>query len=190
MLKTLGILFGIICTLGLLNGCDPLTVHKVTSTIFDGVPSMPPAEEYCKDYHQQALVEEREAATKQNVTNKSVVGSFHPPYKEKKCNNCHDKSTDSGLIKPRNEVCFVCHPDIAKKRYVHGPVSVGACLECHDPHTSAESSLLKVEKGKLCAVCHKEKRIAEGLHNKVFAAGMLCTDCHDPHSGDAKYFLR
>lgn len=192
MPRALGNFIAIICVLGLLNGCDPLTVHKVTSTIFDGVPSMPPADQFCEEFHEKKVAEEQAAATKSTtaaVAKKEAVNG-HPPYKEKRCNDCHDRSKDSGLIKPRDQICFVCHPNIMKKFFVHGPVATGACLECHDPHSSGEPALLKVEKKKLCFVCHKEKRVAEAMHQKVVDTGMACTDCHDPHDGDAKYFLR
>jgi predicted CXXCH cytochrome family protein len=190
MLKALGIYFGIICALSLLNGCDPLTVHKVTSTIFDGVPSMPPAEQYCQDYHERKLVEDMEAAKKKQTAAKSAAGSSHPPYDEKRCSDCHDQTKDLGLIKPKDELCFVCHPDIINKYFVHGPAAVGGCLECHEPHSTAFPALLKVDKKEVCALCHKEQRLARGMHDKVAAQGLLCTDCHDPHAGAAKYFLR
>lgn len=171
-------------------GCDPLTVHKVTSTIFDGVPSMPSAEQYCQDYHEKKLAESRDSANKKSASETAANGSIHPPYKEKRCDKCHDKSKDSGLIKPRDEICFVCHPKILNKPMLHGPAAVGGCLECHDPHSTGFPSLLKVEKGKLCATCHQEPRQAAGMHDKVTSSGMVCTDCHNPHAGDAKYFLR
>lgn len=189
MARGLGYLITVLVFLGLVCGCDPLTVHKVSSTIFDGVPSMPPAEQYCQEFHEKKVAEQASVVKTASGEVKKVVNG-HPPYKEKRCNDCHDKSQDSGLIKPRDQICFVCHPNIMKKAFVHGPVAVGSCLDCHDPHSSAEVALLKVEKKKLCVVCHKEKRVADSMHTKVTDSGMACTDCHDPHDGEAKYFLR
>lgn len=183
-------LFCLMCVLCMACGCDPLTVHKVTSTIFDGVPELPPAEQYCQDYHQNKTKEDLEAASKSETANTRQQASAHPPYAEKRCDRCHDKSTASGLIKPRNEICFVCHPTIIKSQFIHGPASVGGCLECHDPHSSPYPSLLKTEKALICATCHREKRAAAQLHARVAAKRMLCTDCHDPHSGAVQYFLR
>lgn len=191
MSKVVHTLFKVILSLSLLCSCNPVTVHKVTSTIFDGVPSLPPADQLCQEYHEAKVVEEAsKAAPALAAKAAKEVARGHRPYVEKRCNDCHDKTKDSGLIKPRDQICFVCHPNIIKKYFVHGPVSVGACLDCHDPHSSGQSALLKVEKKDLCAVCHKEKRIAESMHKKVTESGMACTDCHDPHDGDAKYFLR
>jgi predicted CXXCH cytochrome family protein len=193
MRNRLCLLFSLICITAWLAGCDPLTRHKVATTIFDGVPSMPPADQYCQDYHERKLVEEKEAATRkaQEGSGKlETAGSSHLPYKEKRCDKCHDKSKESGLIKPKLELCFHCHPKIVDNYFMHGPAAVGSCLECHEPHSSAQVALLKAEKGKLCQVCHKEARQASDMHNKVVAAGMFCMDCHDPHAGDVKYFLR
>lgn len=194
MSRALGNLLAIVCALFALNACDPLTRHKVSSTIFDGVPSMPPADQFCQDFHEKKVLELAAAAAKVPTAaeelKKKEAASGHPPYKEKRCNDCHDKTQDSGLIKPKDQVCFVCHPGIMDKFYVHGPVAVGACLDCHDPHSSTEPALLKVEKKKLCVTCHKEKRVADAMHTKVTDSGMACTDCHNPHDGDAKYFLR
>lgn len=177
-----------LCALCGLSGCDPLTVHKVTSTIFDGVPSLPPAEQYCKEFQEKKAVEEKSASN--DKIQKADAGSSHLPYKEKRCNGCHDKGKDSGLIKPKQELCFVCHPAITANHFAHGPAAVGSCLECHEPHSANYPALLKVEKGKVCLGCHKEKRLADGMHDKVTANGMFCTDCHDPHAGTSAFFLR
>ncbi len=183
-------IFWMLCLVGAMWGCDPVTTHKITSTIFDGVPSLPPAEQYCREYHESKLAEEREAAKKMQMAAGGGGGSAHPPYAQKRCADCHDKSKEGGLIRPRQQLCFVCHPNIITGAYVHGPASTGSCLECHDPHSSQYASLLKSDKAILCGTCHREKRVAESMHDKVVAKGMLCTDCHDPHAGKAQYFLK
>jgi predicted CXXCH cytochrome family protein len=182
----------IICTagvIGLLSGCDPVTTHKITSTIFDGVPSMPSAEEYCQDYHQKKLAEETEAEKQKQLAREKGLASEHPPYAEKRCDNCHDKNTDSGFVVPTKDLCNVCHPDFLKGAFAHGPAAVGACTMCHVPHNSRFQSLLKKPKNEICDSCHQEKRQAVGLHNSVKAKNMVCTDCHNPHAGNARFFL-
>ena len=185
-----GKIFWIVCAISVICGCDPLTAHKITTTIFDGVPSMPPAEQYCQEYHEMKLAEERDAAQKQKMAELSASASTHPPFASKRCEGCHDKSKESGLILPKQQLCFACHPDITKGAYVHGPAATGSCLECHEPHSSRFTSLLKAEKSMICGTCHKETRLAESMHNNVAAKGMYCTDCHDPHAGNFKYFLK
>ena len=142
-------------------GCDPLTVHKVTSTIFDGVPSMPPAEQYCKDYYEQATLDQLDAERKQQQS--VVLESKHPPYEEKRCNDCHDKNTESGFVVAKDVLCAHCHKGFPQGRFLHGPAAVGGCLKCHLPHTSQNPSLLTKPKGELCGACHTEERVAKGL---------------------------
>jgi predicted CXXCH cytochrome family protein len=170
-----------------LGGCDPLTMHKVTSTLFDGVPSMPPAEQYCKEYHVQATLDELAAKRKQQGV---VLESTHPPYAEKRCNDCHNKDTDSGFVVAADALCAHCHKGFPKGSFLHGPAAVGACLKCHLPHSSQNPSLLSKSKEDVCGVCHAEPRIAQKLHTTATAKGLACTDCHDPHGGNNRFFLR
>lgn len=172
-------------------GCDPLTTHKITSTIFDGVPTLPEPEEYCREYHEKKLNDEAKTAIAlAQQADRVRVSSIHKPYEEKACNKCHDKTKDSGLIVPASQLCFTCHTNIAKSTFVHGPAAVGGCIECHEPHSTSTLSLLKTEGDKLCATCHQEKRSTEKLHLIATKNSMHCTDCHDPHSGDVKFFLK
>ena len=174
----------------LLGGCDPLTVHKVTSTIFDGVPSLPPADQYCKDYGEQPLSVEQAATQTQGLPKGDNLRSEHPPYAEKLCNGCHDKTSESGFVVPLGNLCAHCHKGFPAGEFVHGPVAAGACLKCHLPHKSNSPALLVKGKGEICAICHLEPRLAEAMHAKAVSSGMFCTDCHDPHSGNNRYFLR
>jgi predicted CXXCH cytochrome family protein len=159
------------------------------STIFDGVPRLPPAEQYCKEYHQRALAEETEAEKQKELEGEKAQASVHPPYAEKRCDDCHDKNTDSGFVVAAKDLCNVCHPDFIKGAYSHGPAAVGSCLACHAPHNSQYQSLLKKPIGELCENCHQEKRLAMKLHDTVKSKKMVCTDCHNPHGGNNRFFL-
>lgn len=181
--------FSVCAWAGLVVSCDAVTAHKVASTIFDGVPSLPPAEQYCRDYHEQKLAEAELAASAAART-AAPQASKHAPYAEKRCNDCHDKAEESGLIRPKEKLCFLCHPDILAGAYVHGPAAVGACLECHEPHSSSQPALLKMDKSQLCLYCHKERRIADAMHQRLAARGLICVDCHDPHASDGTYLLK
>lgn len=175
---------------GVLAGCDPVVRHKISSTIFDGVPSLPPADEFCKEFQEKTVKEQQAALLAGKAAPSGPTGSDHPPYAEKRCERCHDKSKDSGLIAPKEKLCFICHPTIISKPMIHGPASVGACLECHEPHSSPHPSLLKADRKTVCAGCHQERRMAEAMHAKVTSKEMTCMDCHDPHAGNVNYFLR
>lgn len=175
-----------------LCSCSPITRHQVLTTIFDGVPSMPPAEQICQEYVQDVLARERDQREgKGKFAAAAPVASAHRPYTEKRCDDCHDKTTESGLVvKNKTELCFVCHADFIKGGFVHGPVAVGDCLACHDPHTSALPSLLKVSAADICAVCHREERQAVSLHTTVASHGLVCVNCHSPHFGNVRFFLK
>ena len=179
----------------LLASCsDPVTRHKVLSTIFDGVPSLPPAGEMCNEYYHERVATEAaglEMADTDTAGGQNR-GSSHKPYKEKKCSDCHskNKNTNAGLIAPKRELCGVCHKDFIKGHNVHGPVAVGDCLACHLPHNSQYLSLLKKNPDKVCAICHQESRLAAAMHERFVVKIISCGECHDPHSGNARYFLK
>jgi predicted CXXCH cytochrome family protein len=175
-------------TLLVLSGCDPITRYKVTSTIFDGVPALPPPEKLCEDYAEKKVAEAMSSQL-QKEAQKSPGSSTHLPYQEKQCDDCHDKTKEGGLIRPKNELCGVCHTNFIKGSYVHGPVATGACLACHEPHSSGFPKLLKTSPEKLCTTCHRERRSAAAMHDRFAARQLLCSDCHDPHSGNAQFFL-
>lgn len=181
------------CVLNL-SGCDPIARHKVLTTFFDGVPSLPPPDELCKEHvEKMKAMEAMEASTRleqEKAAPGAPRGSAHQPYSEKRCDDCHDKDKPDGLIRPKKDLCFVCHTDFVNGAFVHGPVAVGDCLACHLPHTASFSSLLKVDKSQLCSTCHREKRLSVSLHDTVVAKKMNCPDCHDPHFGDVRYFLK
>lgn len=173
-----------------LSGCDPITRHKVVSTVFDGVPSLPPAEDMCSDFAQQKIAEMQRTATEAAAGKVSSLNSVHQPYLDKQCNNCHNKEKPDGLIVPKNRLCYECHTGFVKGDWVHGPISVSDCLACHEPHTSKYPKLLKLYKDELCHSCHKERRVAQGMHDKIATQGMICADCHDPHFGNVRFFLK
>jgi predicted CXXCH cytochrome family protein len=180
-------------TLFLLAGCDPITRHKALSTVFDGVPSLPAPEQMCTEY-----ADKRVAAYKEELAGKAVsaqksaaaTASVHPPYEEKKCDNCHDKGKEGGFVTPLHELCYKCHDGFIKGSNVHGPIAVADCLACHVPHDSQQPSLLKESKGQLCLTCHREARIAAVLHTNAARHELVCTDCHDPHYGEMQYFIK
>lgn len=178
-----------ICILTL-SACDPVTRHKALTTFFDGVPSLPPTEELCREHVEKMKAEKDAAGETEQEKTASRDRSTHLPYSEKRCDDCHDKDKEDGLIRPKKELCFVCHTDFAIGAFVHGPVAVGDCLACHLPHSANFQSLLKTDKSQICSTCHREKRLATSLHDMVMEKKMNCPDCHDPHSGNARYFLK
>src|SRR6266567_7631253 len=136
---------------GLICACSPITKHEIFSAIIDGCPSLPSPQQLCADYATKAVADMRaEMEGKKKAPGEAEAGSKHLPYVEKMCDDCHDKTSASGFVaKSKNELCFVCHTDFVQGYYVHGPVAVGACLACHEPHTSQYPSLLKARPAEI-----------------------------------------
>lgn len=184
--------------LALLVSCaDPMARHKVLTNLFDGVPSLPSLQELCKDsmedvfneYYEARLAEAASGSLEDEELTKEK-GSIHPPYRDQNCTGCHDFKKRNLLKTTKDKLCFICHKDFIKGSFVHGPVSVGACLACHFPHSSENVYLLRENRNALCGKCHKERRLAYNMHEQVIKHNMLCVNCHDPHSGNVKYFLK
>jgi len=182
-------------------GCvkmDPLRKHKILTTIFDGVPDLPALEELCEEnvedlfnkYYEQRIAEAAGGDWEEDTTLNRTRGSKHRPWREKNCLACHNFQAENKLKRPKNKICFMCHKNFIQGKYVHGPVAVGACLACHNPHSSENPSLLRRSLKTICFKCHLEKRQAAAMHDKVIANGMYCVDCHDPHSRNMHYFLK
>jgi DmsE family decaheme c-type cytochrome len=96
--------------------------------------------------------------------------SRHPILEGKvTCSSCHNAHGSDGpklLVKESvNETCYTCH---AEKRgpflWEHAPV-VDDCTNCHTPHGSNVSPLLKTRVPMLCQSCHT------GDHGKNLYSG-------------------
>lgn len=184
------VLFAASLVVLILTGCDPVSRYKITSTIFDGVPALPPPEQLCEEYAEKQVAKTKADLLHQE-TKKTAAGSAHLPYQDKKCDDCHDKTKEGGLIQPKNQLCYICHDNFAKgAAYLHGPVAAADCLSCHESHTSNFPKLLKAAPEKVCETCHREKRAAVAMHDKFASQQLLCADCHDPHFGNTQFFLK
>ena len=179
------LLFLVFFTAGLacLPGC---------ARLIDGWPTPISREDYCR------IAEEKKNAPPAPDPKQSAQApapaqnSIHRPYEDKHCEGCHDedKKSLSGLIKPKDELCFTCHPKIIQHAWAHGPTAQGECLACHQPHEASNPFLLSSDRANLCRKCHTEQRLTPAMHQLVISKGLACLDCHDPHSGDSHKLLR
>ncbi len=67
---------------------------------------------------------------------------------ETSCGVCHVTQTQGdmtvvSLSLPKQKICFACHQESAALR-LHVPGVKGACLDCHDAHSSDQKMLLRV----------------------------------------------
>lgn len=151
-----------------------------------------------------------------------------PLQQEGSCGSCHSPhySQAKGLL-PLDEMatCLGCHgkdnlgtpplhnikKELAGKKYLHGPIEMGECKACHDPHGSDNYRMLqgnypagiyapyKDDTYGLCLSCHEKNllRFAEttiytkfrnGKSNLHYVhvvnsrKGRSCRICHQPHA--------
>lgn len=129
---------------------------------------------------------------------KSAQKVVHSPYAmakaDKDCSFCHtEKDGKSGALKmDPPELCNQCHEAKDTKKFVHGPVSAGACTSCHNPHESDNMKLLRFPNiNQLCTSCHADKghflKNTKHIHPPVQDQ---CINCHDAHTENFKFQLK
>ena len=165
--------------------CDEVKRHNALTFFFEGVPPLG------QDQLAEELVDSGSSQLSQ--MRPKQLWYVHQPRRD--CTLCHDKSrqrvfsSQTYLIKPIPELCYECHGDYTTSAsYVHGPVAVGQCLLCHNPHRSRIEHLLKEPQPRICYLCHNidaVKSIPAHLVKQEFA----CTDCHNAHTSSVKYLL-
>lgn len=126
--------------------------------------------------------------------------SLHVPAAVQwRCLHCHQpearqspKSKDKPLrftvenVREISILCYSCHPKVEKQvntlPFVHGPLGMGACNLCHDPHASKWPNLLENNVTTLCATCHDMQSVLSQpvVHTVLRDKG--CTACHNAHA--------
>ncbi len=173
--------------------CDEETKYRNLSFFFDGVPlpaSMDTTRQQMEadsagmfaDVPSDTLIQKRTAPV--------IVNVIHPPYKEKKCALCHEGEGGQRLSQAQGILCATCHEQFqVMPQYVHGPVAVGKCLVCHNPHITTRPRLLTRDNEEVCTFCHTTIDRTKEYH-QYGEEGTLCYTCHSPHfSDDSPFFL-
>lgn len=178
------ILITILIIVSIIIACNPSKLHKTLTFFFDGVPD-PNFQTGIQDT--VAIDSVVVASTTQEIVLPKLT--VHLPYQEKKCNNCHEKSSMGKLKIQQPDLCYQCHNDY-KDEYVkvHGPAAGGYCTTCHNPHQSKEKKLVHHIGQKLCFTCHDSinvKRNRYHLDKEIHD----CISCHNPHGGDSRFMV-
>jgi predicted CXXCH cytochrome family protein len=171
----------------LVVSCDEVEHYKTLTFFFDGVPPL----------GQEGLQEELINSNFQVSTQTPPKQLWYVHEPQKDCTLCHGKrkqqrgfSLQVRLTAPVPKLCYGCHADFTLSApFVHGPVAVGQCLFCHNPHKSKIEHLLKEPEPKLCYLCHDINTIElipAHFTNQQFA----CTGCHNPHASPVKALLK
>ena len=161
--------------------CSPRTGHKVLSVFFDGVPSDDTNRNLASSF--DTIHSNKNVVTSLNSIKIADSVHYHQPYRESKCDVCHQQDKSINMYKSQEEMCYACHTNYPQKfEFVHSPVADGMCTRCHSPHFSKNPSLLLAVGNDNCTKCHSKQKLAKDevhLNN----SDKLCTNCHDPHGG-------
>lgn len=174
-------------------GCTDETRHKILTFFFEGVPPIGgeiTSEETVRtpDDPLKPAAEEKEPVSRRSKQSHSTK---HEPVSD--CNKCHIGGMNSGrreLVEAMPYLCYSCHTNYHEAgAYLHGPVSVGDCVFCHDPHRSKYIHLQKAPQPKLCYQCHVVADM-RSIPGHLQMQDTICTDCHDPHVSSERKLLK
>jgi predicted CXXCH cytochrome family protein len=181
-------LLGLILLVLLVISCNEMERHKVLTFFFDGVPPL----------GQEGLGTEPAEPISPELAQTGQTQVWYVHEARKDCSNCHSKRIQRGfssqprlrLIAPIPKLCYNCHTDFATSaQFVHGPVAVGQCLFCHNPHKSQIKHLLREPEPDLCYECHDINTI-ELIPAHLPRQLSNCTYCHNPHASTNEALLR
>jgi predicted CXXCH cytochrome family protein len=129
----------------------------------------------------------------------------HSTTVNQQCLACHQQAVEPIKIgfpaENVSEFCFGCHTGKrvwSSRKFIHGPLNIGGCTLCHNPHGENHRYQL-IEEGslRLCLTCHgdKEGLVAEKTADRMpyvhgIVAGEGCVICHDPHATDQQFMLK
>ena len=123
-------------------------------------------------------------------------GSIHQ-RNDLSCSDCHNPmakfSVEGSLARNSiNETCAQCHKDVRMQfdRRSHMPLPEGqmSCVDCHNPHGSLTSPLLKTNTvNETCYQCHAEKRGPFLFEHAPVREN--CLNCHTPHGSNQHALL-
>lgn len=122
-----------------------------------------------------------------------LAGAAHPPVLDG-CDLCHEGSWNELVEDGESALCTMCHDDVeeaaSQAPVPHPALEMVACVECHNPHASAQEHLVRLPGGGECAPCHEEQAASEGevAHGVIGLLG--CRACHEPHGGGKGKLLR
>jgi len=170
----------------LVISCDESRRYKVVTFFFDGVDAPGSLELAGESGDPNSLAPEAEAA--------GPIWYVHEPRKD--CTVCHGRrgqrrpTARAFLVSPVPQLCYDCHEDrMVRGPNVHGPVAVGQCLLCHNPHKSRVKYLLKGPVPELCYFCHDTTAV-EDIPAHYVRELAACMDCHDPHASLERPLLK
>jgi predicted CXXCH cytochrome family protein len=192
---------------------QPLRADVTASTLgkdvylFHQNDELPQSCTACHDLHMAAPIEPlglkgQESCAICHVNILEKAKRTHSATANNLCLTCHQQFVKPWRIGfPTRKIeknCVACHTGKAEWRaqeHIHGPLNVGGCTVCHNPHGEQHRYQLWAEgKQELCVTCHSDKGSPpqENMplrfpHGIIGGAG--CVACHDPHAADHQFLL-
>jgi len=150
---------------------------------------------------QQVFAQEKTCVTGNCHSSMGQDKVVHRPVKDG-CMACHQaiqepaerKTKHPGnltisLVRQGENLCAMCHKPMNTKKVVHGPISGGGCVACHNPHQSPNKAMLKEIIPKLCFRCHPDSMMKQQVMHPPVVPGD-CSSCHENHQSDNPGLLK
>ncbi|MEK7328413.1 MAG: cytochrome c3 family protein [Chloroflexota bacterium] len=183
--------------------CSQTTRRHVLSFFFDGVPEVGQVSGARMDSRTSPTRTSGVPAVEPRPAALPMRYYAHTPYRENRCQGCHDP-TSGQLIRSVSEgLCLTCHSKLtADARFVHGPVAVDDCTACHHFHGAPFPNQLLVDPVATCLNCHDREDLSGGDHHQSAPTPLSvgatrqaddqrsCVNCHNPHGGSDRFFLK
>jgi predicted CXXCH cytochrome family protein len=125
--------------------------------------------------------------------------TLHAPFADRTCEACHREPFAGRvrLVRRGQKLCTSCHSDLeepapaggSRHAALEGTRREAGCRSCHDPHMSANATLLVATGPGLCAECHADVVHGATAETGHFPAAEDCTTCHRPHRADQPKLL-
>lgn len=110
------------------------------------------------------------------------------------CTRCHaahaSPAKNAGGRAP--EACYTCHESLvpsALKGWAHGPVAIGQCQLCHQPHQTGNPYQLNERVPALCYGCHEQASV-KSIRGHGTESYADCSNCHEGHTSLERPLLK
>jgi predicted CXXCH cytochrome family protein len=170
----------------LLLSCSEEEKHEALTFFFDGVPPL-------GGWQTQGVADPNGIADPNTPSevfwyqHESALG----------CEGCHGDRKKRGfsrqvnLLAPVPDLCYQCHEQYMDlPGHLHGPVAVGVCTYCHEPHRTRHKYLLRSAIPELCYQCHDPEEIAFFDSNHADKSYENCNRCHEGHASENRSLLK
>lgn len=181
--RRLAVVVAFLCAL---TACTTQQRHAWLTFFFEGVPPLEGDAPTATVTPAMDSTPTRAIATSSNA---EPVWISHAPYRDRKCDACHEVGQALALKGTPRDICLPCHTNvITGASTLHWPLKKGKCMACHRPHLATVPKLLTKPGVALCYECHTPLNVKERVHEPVRRG--RCLACHTAHESAVQGLLR